>query len=461
MKHHTPKGLVIKRIDEDSLNATIDRLSPMFSHRVGLLNNFFTLPKTNEIPGIFCCAGQLSNVSFFTNHEMEYRVGGAGLCEDEALAATFGEAIERYNAGIYDKRDMIFGSYSEVLQRGHKATDPSTYGLYSHWQHQSDGFGLEPFDKDSKVYWVQGISLVTHEPILIPAAFVYLPYRYDNNETRINHLTSTGLAFGFSKEEAILSGLHEIIERDSFSIAWLGKLNLPKINFLDSDNENIVRLLKAFDKNIHKYTVFDMTSDLGISAFMGMAKYHEPHLPATAFGAAANIDKNRALYKTLLETAQTSGFARELKKENNKTGLKTFEGSFDDEITNFDDGVLYYSYHKNKKHLDFLIHSDKTRSFSEIADLKKDSAAASLKLLVDRVYQCGFEPVHIDITARDIQTIGAHVVRVVVPGLVFLPGAHKYRALGNKRIFDVPLKLGFHKTRMDESHINTYPHAFP
>lgn len=461
MKHHTLKGLAINKIDKNTLGATIERLSPVFSHRVGLLNNFFTLPQTNEIPGIFCCAGQLSNVSFFTNHEMEYRVGGAGLCEDEALVATFGEAIERYNAGIYDKKDMIFGSFEEVCQSGYKAIDPSTFGLYSQRQYQSKEFGLEPFNKDSKVHWVQGVSLVSNEPMLIPAAFVYLPYRYGNDESCINHLTSTGLAFGFSKEEAIISGLHEIIERDSFSIAWLGKLKLPKVNFLDSGSKNIVQLLKAYGENINKYTIFDMTSDIGIPAFMGMAEYHDPHLPAAAFGAAANIDKDRALYKTLLETAQTSVFARELKKENQKTGLKTFEGIFNDEIKDFNDGVLYYSYHKNKQNLDFLFQNTNKTSFAEIPDYKNDSAKASLAFLVDRVSRCGFEPVYIDITSQDIKTIGAHVVRVVVPGLVFLPGAHKYRSLGNNRVFEVPLQLGFHKIRMDESQLNTYPHAFP
>jgi len=83
----------------------------------------------NEIPEIFCCAGQLNNVSFFTDHEMEYRVGGAGLCEEEALVATFGEAVERYNAGIYDKKEMLFCSFDELSRRGYKAINPSSFSL--------------------------------------------------------------------------------------------------------------------------------------------------------------------------------------------------------------------------------------------------------------------------------------------------------------------------------------------
>lgn len=62
---------------------------------------------------------------------------------------------------------------------------------------------------------------MTNENILVPLDFVSLTMLKQNNQLEVP--TSSGLACGRSREEAILSGLFEFIERDAFCFHWWTK----------------------------------------------------------------------------------------------------------------------------------------------------------------------------------------------------------------------------------------------
>ena len=61
---------------------------------------------------------------------------------------------------------------------------------------------------------------------MVPAALVFVPYQYrkGNQDVPITQPISTGLACGCSYEEAAISGLCEVIERDAFTLTWQARL---------------------------------------------------------------------------------------------------------------------------------------------------------------------------------------------------------------------------------------------
>jgi ribosomal protein S12 methylthiotransferase accessory factor len=66
----------------------------------------------------------------------------------------------------------------------------------------------------------------------------------------------------------------------------------------------------------------------------------------------------------------------------------------------------------------------------------------------------------VDLTTPDIEELGLRVVRVVVPGAHPLYMGHINRALGVRRLYEVPQRLGYPGLVPGDAD-NPYPHPFP
>ena len=64
-----------------------------------------------------------------------------------------------------------------------------------------------------------------------------------------------------------------------------------------------------------------------------------------------------------------------------------------------------------------------------------------------------------DLTTSDAIQSGMFCVRIIVPQLLQMTGAYQYYPLGGKRLYEVPLKMGYQAN--DFEHLNKYPHPFP
>ena len=73
----------------------------------------------------------------------------------------------------------------------------------------------------------------------------------------------------------------------------------------------------------------------------------------------------------------------------------------------------------------------------------------------------GFSPIVVDLTTRDLQSIGLHVVRVIVPGLLQLDELHVFRHWGGERLYNLKKNLGYTNQILSLSDLNLKPHPFP
>ncbi len=206
-----------------------------------------------------------------------------------------------------------------------------------------------------------------------------------------------------------------------------------------------------------------MPTDTRFPVFLGLIEEDDERakqfsVPALCVGAAASLDVATALYKVIIEVVQTYKFASYLKQQNEKLSQKrVFEGKWDEEIRDFSEGVLCYSYPQWRKHLSFL-KGGKRISFRELCQQKGFN---SLEEACGFLQTLGFEVLVVDITPEDIRSAGGYVSRVVVPGMLGLNGAHRYRFWGGERLFTLPQKLGLKDHRLQEDELNPYPHPFP
>jgi ribosomal protein S12 methylthiotransferase accessory factor len=70
------------------------------------------------------------------------------------------------------------------------------------------------------------------------------------------------------------------------------------------------------------------------------------------------------------------------------------------------------------------------------------------------------EVIAADLTTPDIREAGFTVVRVLIPQLQPLSQNHNIRFLGTKRLYEVPLRMGYMTKRRDETEITNLPHPF-
>ncbi|MFN4217372.1 MAG: YcaO-like family protein [Brevinematales bacterium] len=451
-----------KRFDNDFW---IRRMEPFFSPLTGIINYYYVSEVGPEEPQLFFSSARLHRMSYNLGIPFDPQVGGIGETAEQAFLSACGEALERYASSVVPVSRLVFASYQDLVARGESAIHPDLFGLFAPFQYEQANFAYEPFREDSPVRWVKGNFLFSGEDVWVPAAFVYMPYMYEyGKETRINHTTSTGLAFHFDPATAWKIGLCEVIERDAFSIVWWTKIVPDEVDLASVGDQKIRRFLdEKFGYLRDKVRVFQLPTDTGFFVFLGLIeedenRAHMADVPALCMGAAAGLDAETALYKVLLEVVQTWKFAVYLKRQNEmRESKKVFTGNWNEEVLDFTDGVLLYSYPQFKEGVNFL-KKGKRISFGEV---KKKGGFSSLSEAIASLHEQGFDPVVVDITPEDIRDGGGYVSRVVIPGMVSLNGAHRYRFWGGKRLFSFPKKMGLkdHELTIDE--LNPYPHPFP
>jgi ribosomal protein S12 methylthiotransferase accessory factor len=383
------------------------------------------------------------------------KAGGGGEELVTALAATLGEAVERYCMFFYDKRKMILAPYADVAD---VAVSPETIRLYS--KEQIDGLGsktkVKYFTDDVPVRWVWGYSLTTRRPVMVPAAFVYMNYEYDDHETAIGRNASTGLAANLTLEEAILTGLYEVVERDAFTICWL--LRRPGRRVLvDGDVAELARRRFYADHPSVEITVHDVTLDIAIPSMFLMMKRPTEFGTVMCVGSASRLDPRQAVRKCLLEAGQSLPYFRFLLHQ-----LKDWEPAADySDVTSFDHHAVFYI----KRHdlvpqaFAFLGYPSSEVALSAIDTRSHGRVLADINECVDLLKSAGLEVIVVDITTEDVLDVGMRVVRVLIPGMVPLHGVHKYPFLGAKRLR--AFMKAAESDLMTENGITAFPHPFP
>ena len=195
---------------------TINLGSRLISSKVGLIKSIGNGIRRAQDPATFAMGVAPSDLSQYSEILNAAKAGGGGESLEMALASTIGEAVERYCMLFYDKSTMVSGSYREL---GDDAVHPELLRLYSRDQVERKGpnVRLTYFTEETKINWVWGYSLTHKRPRLVPATLVYLQYILDDGEHSIGRNASTGLAAGATIEEAILTGLLEVVERETHS----------------------------------------------------------------------------------------------------------------------------------------------------------------------------------------------------------------------------------------------------
>jgi ribosomal protein S12 methylthiotransferase accessory factor len=384
---------------------------------------------------------------------LESYTGSEHWLREAAEAAAIGEALERYAGSYVPIERLVIASADEL---GPGAVEPERFALFSAAQHDEPNFPFRPFRRDTVVSWVEGFAIPGGEQAYLPAQLVYMPWRRQElAETRIGHTTSSGLACAATVEEAVLTGVLELLERDAFMLVWHNRLSLPLLDW--SGDADLLRLdRRYFAPTGLRYSAVDLSVFLDVPTVLGVVHGALGLLGALGVGAASAPTLAVAWRKALAEAFSVQRWVRD----------QAFEqperlGGQAAEIRTFDDHTLYYASVERARRAAFLDASAERRGTAEIAPLEGGNVLELIESVARRLAKRGMAAYAVDVTSPDVRSGGLRVVRVVVPELCSLDVVEGARFLGGRRMYEAAFEAGLVPRRLEQADLNPDPHPFP
>ncbi|MCY9656507.1 TOMM precursor leader peptide-binding protein [Paenibacillus chondroitinus] len=384
--------------------------------------------------------------------------GGRSFSYAESALTAILEGLERL-CGITPrgKRTVIYECFNHIADQ---ALDPFTVGLYSKKQYALPDFTFEPFDPDLPIDWVWGYSLVRDCPILVPESLAYYSSGFGGGFVQEG---SNGCALGGSLEEAILHGILEVAERDSFLMTWYAQLPIPRLDPYSAHDQELLLMLERL-RAVAGYDVhlFNMTMENGIPSIWALAKSITPGKMNLICAAGAHLDPVRAAKSAIHELAGRLLFLQERFEAN----LAHVKQMLDDPylVLQMEDHALLYGLPQAEDRLRFLLDGQRPlRTFNE--EFKRKASHADLtddlKDMIEVFRRLNLDVIVVDQSSPEILRNGLHCVKVLIPGMLPMTfGHHLQRLTGLKRVLQVPVELGYAKKPLKIRQLNPHPHPF-
>src|SRR5271169_1389605 len=163
---------------------------------------------------------------------------GKGSTAEQGEASALMEAIERYS-GIFQGDEIRLTRRFTDFAPG-EAIVPNDILLFSDAQYQTAHGRFDdhdhyhhgtptpaPFDPSAAVEWSPVWSLRDQRFKYLPTSMLYFFYAGGSSPEQMIHADSNGCAAGNTREEAIVQGFLELVERDSYAIWWYNRVQRP------------------------------------------------------------------------------------------------------------------------------------------------------------------------------------------------------------------------------------------
>jgi ribosomal protein S12 methylthiotransferase accessory factor len=371
---------------------------------------------------------------------------GGSVAPEESRIKAIAEGLERYSSCVYDEKQFIWATADEL---GDEALDLSAVPRCSESELRHPRCPIVTPDKAAPIRWARGISLLDGRLIWVPAVMVYLHISFLSPGERFWLPISTGCAAHASLEQALISAISEIIERDAVSLVWLQRLPLPRIE-LDDISDELQRYLdlnRRGNFGIEHY-FFDATLDVGVPTVYSLHLSPGNDKLSSLVMCSTELDPSVAVAKVLRESS-ASRIAMQTSRE--------LPAELDD-FNNVHHGAMYMGKQERLHVYEFLLNSPQRRLLSEMPVITGDDSQAELINLIERLRERKMEAYAVDLSTDEALRVGMRVVRVIIPALQPLSFNYRAQYLGHPRLYDAPRRMGY--PVHNEAELNRWPQPF-
>ncbi|MXN79510.1 TOMM precursor leader peptide-binding protein [Burkholderia sp. 4701] len=358
---------------------------------------------------------------------------GKGRTDEQARASALCEALERFSSVYQGDEATVTGGMDALLADPACDAEPiHVNALQQFSERQFDAReAINALTRDVRkqvpprftardvIDWTPAWSLVSGKRHLVPLSYCYAETP-DSAQTDVACVHNpNGCAAGSTLDEAILQGMLELIERDAVAIWWYNQVPRPGIDLASFEEPYFDALVKEYETFGWRLWALDITHDLGVPAVAALAE--NPADGRFSIGFGCHLDARIAVQRALTEVNQLLDIAADAPHPWDREKL-------------LDTGFLYPA-------------SDVRRTTgSTWQPVEADTLPAAIAHCVGKIAAAGMDVLVVDKTRPDI---GLSVAQVIAPGL-----CHFWPRFGARRLYDVPVHLGWCERARDESELN-------
>jgi len=321
------------------------------------------------------------------------------------------------------------------------ALDPRSVIRFHPTQYHLSWFPFAPFDEEREYEWTKGQSEITASTVYTLADLVYFPYF--PKTPYYSYANSSGVAAYPDKRKAIETSALELVERDSFMIAYLSRIQFPTV-YKRSLPESIRRRLKELQKAGFRVWIKNHSLDLAPVVFV-FAQNED--LGCTTCASCASFDVEHATSHALMEV---EAFVLDRLQRTTVEKVKPTEVE-----APVDHGKLY-DQKRYFRRADFLIEGSSAVSFGKIGD----RVARSWQELLDRISMRGWDLITVPLRLADKYggSNDLHIVRSIIPGVIPMTFGFRQEPAGMERIYVIGSEFGGKKVSYRD--LTKFPHPF-
>jgi ribosomal protein S12 methylthiotransferase accessory factor len=438
----------------DSSLRCFPQLAPyLIDERVGIVHQLDEVRTGAGHPNFFHFFSQLANTGSFSQQASLGRADSSAADRETAATRALSQSLAYYCAAYYELERYPLSS-AESLSLPH--VDPDQFAFYSREQYDEPGFSWLPFENNIPIRWAAAVDPLAGDVVHVPAAMVFHPYEYvpGSGDAPIMEPTLEGLECRCDPAEAAVGALCKVIANDALAVAWQGRLSPPQLRIETLSDENY-ELVSRFEKIGGTVVLLNITFDLGVTTILAVLRSEAIAAPALVFAGAADLDPERAVRHSLEKLARAERLSRQIKA--NVPPLAS-DRHHENVVTQVDH-LNFWSNYDNLAQAEFVFASKERIEFSEMETAIHGDPRERLRFVLNAVRGAGYQALLADITPADVRDLGLTAVRAIIPGFHPLFIGHRMRALGGKRLWELPAKLGY-KGLTRESGDNPAPHPF-
>lgn len=313
---------------------------------------------------------------------------GKGQTLDAAKASALMEAAECYHAETVDVplRRLSFAEIGVDSEAADPALLPRCRGRTY---------------RGERILWLEATDLLSGRPFWVPYETVSLDFAEEESCAGLFQAGTNGLAAGNHWLEAVLHALYEAIERDAVAL-WHTRHAAGKMGAaLDPAwlaGADIQVLLRAFARADVAVRLWDVTSDVGVPAFVSIAASTDDTADESEVGSGCHLDRNVALSRALTEAAQAR--------------LTRISGARDDFEPESYAPSMRSAREKSARR---WLAAPATASFIAEPDLSGPTLRHDLEIVLHRLTKIGIR--HVGCVNLGRPELAIPVAKVIVPGL--------------------------------------------
>lgn len=388
----------------------------------------------------------------------------------DAESRALGEFLERMMLRDIDVPKTVVATKKKL---GTAAAPIESAPLYLSWQKDiKSSFVTRAELPDVPLSWVKAKSLIQSKERFVPADRVFWG-QYDERSSHFNQPTSNGNGGGFSFEAAVLSGLYELIERDSFMCYWLLQLPATKIIPDQECSEVLQEKLAMALRYKQEVLFYDITTSLDVPVVLCVIiDRHDVDDPKIAVGAAAGYNTDKLLQKSYLEAlvvlrrhwfSHTSGFTEEPPSPHGFFDSKSFdENDWEHRLDCYRGPMAETAIAFLHSGIEITYQSFKEKYFRSQVSVKEELSFLKKKFSELVKTMPGMHPYVYRVKRNSLlQQLNYHVVSVVVPQLFPLYLTEHQATLDISTLTHWQQTAALHAREWRGVVSNNYPHPFP